>query len=71
MFIAVLARPQPLRKFDGRIAIIPCAEFVTVQRSSVNRQKGDVKEVDVSVTAEYYRDVMEQQILPAIIKAMP
>jgi hypothetical protein len=71
MFIALTARPNPARKFDGKVGIYSCTKIVEAQRNSKNHAAGDLMEVDVSVTAEYYREVMEEKILPGIIKAMP
>lgn len=71
MFIALTARPQPARNFDGKIGIWSCTKIVDAQRNSKNRSAGEPIEVDVPVTAEYYREVMEKKIMPAIIEAMP
>jgi hypothetical protein len=71
MFIALAARPQPELKFDGKIGIFPCTEWIKAKRSSKNWVAGEEKEIDVPVTAEYYRTQMRDALLPAIIKAMP
>lgn len=71
MFVAVAARPQPQRAFDGKIGIFPCTEWVTAQRRSKNWAAGEEKEIDKPVTAEYYRELMQLKILPAIIEHMP
>lgn len=71
MFIALGARPQPQRGFDGKIGVFPCTEWVKAKRSSKNWACGEDKEIDVPVTAEYYRTQMEKALLPAIVKAMP
>jgi hypothetical protein len=71
MFIALAARPEPARGFDGKVGIWSCTKIVEAQRNSKNRNAGDLLEVDVPVTAEYYREVMERKIMPAIIEAMP
>jgi hypothetical protein len=71
MFIALAARPQPARHFDGKVGIWSCTKIVEAQRNSKNHKAGDLLEVDVPVTAEYYREVIEQKIMPAIIEAMP
>lgn len=66
MFLALSARPQPNFNFDGRLAIHCCTKLETAQRTTKNQTKGDDKEVDVPVTAEYYRDIMRTEILPAV-----
>lgn len=71
MWIACAARPQPQRNFDGLTGIYPCTDWEQAQRRSKNHQVGDWKEVDVSVTAEYYRERMVKNIVPDIIKHMP
>jgi hypothetical protein len=71
MFVALSARPQPERGFDGKVGIFSCTELVEAKRRSKNHDAGDLKEVDVPVTAEYYREVMEKKILPAIMEHMP
>lgn len=71
MFVALSARPQPERRFDGKVGIFSCTELVAAKRKSKNFAAGDLKEVDVPVTAEYYREVMEEKILPAIMEHMP
>lgn len=71
MFIALSARPNPARHFDGKVGIFSCTKIVAAQRNSKYRTAGDLMEVDVAVTAEYYREMMEDCILPAIIVAMP
>jgi hypothetical protein len=69
MFIAVAGRPH--LKFDGKVGVFPCTEWVKAKRSSKNWAAGEEKEIDVAVTAEYYRAQMKDKILPAIIAAMP
>jgi hypothetical protein len=71
MFIALAARPQPKLKFDGKIGVFPCTELVKAKRNSKNWVAGEEKEIDVPVTAEYYRKQMQDVLLPAIIEAMP
>lgn len=71
MFIALTARPNPAHKFNGKVGVFSCTKIVEAQRNSKNHAAGDLMEVDVSVTAEYYREMMEKHILPAIIEAMP
>ena len=71
MWIATASRPQPERNFNGLTGIYACTEDVQAQRRSKNHEVGDWKEVDVPVTADYYRRRMEDDIVPGIIKHMP
>ena len=71
LLIAGAARPQPERNFNGLVGIYSCTEMVEAKRNSKNHKAGDAKEVDVPVTAEYYRMRMEQDMVPGIIERMP
>lgn len=71
MFIAVSARPQPLLKFDGKVAIHCCTEMQPAQRTTKNHKRGELKEIDMPVDAAYYSHVMETYIMPSIVDAMP
>jgi len=67
MFISVLGRPDPNFNFSGLICIESCTEVVEARRKSKHRAAGELTEVDVSVTSEYYRKMMEEVLVPAII----
>ena len=71
MFVSVIGRPNPNFNFDGLVCIESCTEVVEAKRKSKYRAAGDLTEVDASVTSEYYREMMETKLVPAIIEAMP
>jgi hypothetical protein len=71
LFLGLSARPQPERNFDGKVGIVSCTKIVEAQRNSKNRKAGDLFEVDVPVTAEYYRELFEDFVMPVIIDVMP
>jgi hypothetical protein len=71
MVVALSTRPQPDRGFDGKIGIFDCTELVEAQRTSKNHVAGELKEVDVPVTAKWYRKLIENEALPAVFEVMP
>jgi hypothetical protein len=68
MFICLVGHPCANFNFTGLVAIHTCTEVVQAQRGSKNFDKGADKEVDVPVTAEYYREWMRRYLLPSLIQ---
>jgi len=75
MFIAAVARPQYDSDgncvFDGKLGIWPLVHKEQAQRNSVNRQAGTWETKTVSCTAEVYKQVMFDKVLPAIRHKLP
>ncbi|KAF0733941.1 hypothetical protein AaE_009173 [Aphanomyces astaci] len=73
MFLAAVARPRydPHKKgfFDGKIGIWPFVETVIAKRNSPNRPKGTP--LIVQVTADVYRGMIIEKVIPAIKAKVP
>ena len=70
MFVAANARPRPEYGFDGKIGMWRVTSFKTAQRGSKNHDRGDVYEVDISINAAVYRQLLQNKVLPAIRRKM-
>ncbi|ETV82173.1 hypothetical protein H257_04885 [Aphanomyces astaci] len=57
--------------FSGKIGVWPFVEQVVAQRNSRNRPKGTVLLVPQAVTAEVYRTMILDKVVPAIQAKMP
>lgn len=71
MYLAVVARPNPSRSFDGRVTMERVAVPYTAKKSSKNHEKGDIYDKDCSFTAKFFRATMVDKIFPAIVAAFP
>lgn len=70
MFLAAVARPDFERGFDGKISLIRVCEERIAERTTRNRERGDVYFHDCTMNAELYRDFM-MQIISEIKVKMP
>jgi hypothetical protein len=66
MFFSAVARPRP--GFDGKVGIWRVAEPKTAKRSSKHHDSGDVYDVDRTMTAERYFEMMTTTVFKAIAK---
>ena len=75
MFLCAMARPRwdntTNTYWDGKIGIWPVGEFVPAQRASRNRPRGTPVWKNISITRDVYRDLLIQQLLPAVIAKWP
>ncbi|KAF0709336.1 hypothetical protein AaE_012907 [Aphanomyces astaci] len=75
MFLAAVARPRfdphTRRVFDGKIGVWPFVDVVAAKRKSVNRDKGTLVTVPLSVNAEVYYDTVVTKVIPAIKSKFP
>ncbi|CAN0445145.1 unnamed protein product, partial [Discosporangium mesarthrocarpum] len=74
MFLATVARPRMISDgvwFDGKIGIWPIADTVAAIRSSKNRNKGNMMLKPATVNAERYKELMIDEVIPAIKARMP
>ena len=75
MFVCAQARPRldtaTGRVWDGKIGIWPVGKWVPAQRKSSNRARGTLEWKDENVTAEVYRNVLIEKVLPAIVDKWP
>jgi hypothetical protein len=66
MFLSAVARPRP--GFDGKLGIWRVAAPKTAQKKSKNHERGTVYDVDVTMTAERYFELMTTTVFKAIAK---
>ena len=71
MYVAVVARPNPARDFDGRVTMERVAVPYTAKKGSKNHEKGDIYDKDCTFNSKFFRDVMVDKIFPAIVAAFP
>ncbi|CAN0479805.1 unnamed protein product [Discosporangium mesarthrocarpum] len=74
MFLAAVARPRMIPDgvwFDGKICIWPIVDTVAAIRSSKNRKKGNMMLKPATVNAERYKELMIDEVIPAIKARMP
>jgi hypothetical protein len=75
MFLAAVARPRydSHRKcmFDGKLGIWPFVQHEPARRNSKNRPKGTMITVPQTVTSEVYRDMIVNNVVPAIKSKFP
>ncbi|KAE9073640.1 hypothetical protein PF010_g24991 [Phytophthora fragariae] len=69
MFLCAVARPRG--DWDGKVGIWPVVETYTTQRASVNRPAGVEEVRPVSMTREIYRDMLVNDVIPAIKAKWP
>ena len=70
MFLSAVAQPHPKRKFDGRIRIFRSAEEAVTLRKSKNRDAGIKCMKDVPVTAEFFKKMLKEKVIPTICEKM-
>ncbi|KAK3250998.1 hypothetical protein CYMTET_39650 [Cymbomonas tetramitiformis] len=58
MLLTAVAKPDIAHNFDGKIWIYRCTEIKTALRNSKNYAKGENYEIDTSMTAEKYVEIM-------------
>ena len=73
MFLCALARPRYVGRtfFDGKIGIWPIGYTKPAERGSRNRPKGTLEWHSVKVTRNEYRNLMINDVLPAILEKWP
>jgi transposase-like protein len=73
MFLCATARPRMIqgKMWDGKIGIWPIGHVDAAKRTSKNRKKGDPVWVNESVTREKYREMLIDNVLPAILAKFP
>jgi DNA polymerase/3'-5' exonuclease PolX len=71
MFLAATALPRPDKGFDGKIGFFRVFEMKTAQRTSKYHAKGDKYEMDVTMDADKYREMMVKKVFPAARRKMP
>ena len=70
MFLSAVAQPEKKHKFDGRIGIFRCAEEAVTLRKSKNRDAGIKYMKDVPVTADFFKKMLKEKVIPAICEKM-
>ena len=70
MFLSAVAQPDRKHKFDGRIGIFRCAEEAVTLRKSKNRDAGIKYMKDVPVTADFFKKMLKEKVIPAICEKM-
>jgi len=75
MFIAAVGRPQFVEEtgewWDGKIGMWPCGHWGVYPRGGSVHKKGEEKWIDESVDAAKYRQLMLDDILPAVLAKHP
>ena len=69
-FLAATALPRPAKGFDGKIGFFRVCETKTAKRTSKYHQKDDEYEVDVTMNADKYREMMVKKVFPAARRKM-
>ena len=75
MFLCVVARPcfNPSANswWDGKLGIWPIGDWEPVKRGSKNRPKGTLVWKNKTVTKGVYRELLINQLIPAILEKWP
>ena len=76
MFFCAIARPRFDPEtgeciFDGKLGIWPFVERVPAKRSSANRPRGTLELKTVNVDRDSYREMLIDNLIPAILKKIP
>ncbi|CAN0475096.1 unnamed protein product [Discosporangium mesarthrocarpum] len=74
MFLAAVARPRMISGgvwLEGKIGICPIADSVAAMRSSKNRKRGTMMLKPATINAERYKELMIDNVIPAIKARMP
>jgi len=70
MAIVVAGRSDANTDFNGKIGVFRCREWQIAMRNSKYKTAGWAYEVDVTVTAEIFQQLMITEVIPAIRRAM-
>jgi len=70
MVLMMTARPNPRYGFDGKIACIRVSFTKKALRKSKHHEKGDEYEMDCTMTAEKFYEIMKDEGFPAIESKM-
>jgi len=57
--------------WDGKIGMWPIGKYKAAARSSVNRPRGTIEWVNETIDQESYKDLLVNNVLPAILKKWP
>jgi len=68
MFLAAVARPNPVHNFNGKILLQRVCEERIAERTSYNHNRGDIYQHDCTITAELYRHYMIDIIAEVKVK---
>jgi hypothetical protein len=74
MFLSAVARPKKLPNgtwFDGKIGIWPFGQYEAAKRASKLRAAGTLCWRNTQVNANVYRDMMIDELVPAIMERWP
>jgi hypothetical protein len=75
MFLCALARPRwnhtTKSWWDGKLGIWPIGTVDAAKKKSVNRDKGEPVWNNKSVTQEVYRNLLEDELIPALLLKWP
>jgi hypothetical protein len=75
MFLCAVARPRWNSStnawFDGKLGIWPVGSFEEAQRTSVNRGRGEMAWKNKNMTRKIYRDMLENELIPALLTRWP
>lgn len=66
MFLGAVAAPRPQHGFDGKIGLWMVGEEYVAQRNSKFHDKGDVYMTSRSMDGDFFYEMIEEQLLPAI-----
>lgn len=69
MFMCAVARPR--NDFDGKIGIWPFTTTERAQRNSRNHRRGDLITKPVNINQDVYREMLIDNVLPAILTKFP
>ena len=70
MVLVAVARPRPEHEFDGKIGVWRVTKQMTAQRNSKNHIAGETYEVDASMTAQIFRQLVITKLIPTIRRKM-
>lgn len=71
MFMCAVARPRPEVDFDGKIGIWAFKKVEAAQRNSKNHRRGDLVTKPENVDKDTYREMLLNNVLPAILAHFP
>jgi hypothetical protein len=76
MFLSAIARPRFHPEtgeciFDGKIGVWPFIERVAARRNSANRPRGTIEIKAIDVDRDAYREMLINNVLPAILYKFP
>ena len=71
MVLSAVARPDVEHNFSGLIGIWRVTKTYTAQRSSKNHKRGEEYDIDTTITADSYHEIITQSVIPQICRLMP